>query len=313
MPSRMITTITEISGVHVLKLKIPRATNEHTAEFLKGLIELIRQSGTAKIVIDFSEVEFADSSFIAGLVTARKQLAGTDGFIKLAGLTKNIRSLLKMLRLDGVFQTYSSVNRAVYHFMTNNRSVSNKIIITLPGEMKYIHFISDSARALIQHHYDHPNPQEMEKIIHEVQVLIYELFSNCVKHSKSNLVKFLFELHPFHFYVKTITTGNGFFIKPVDRETLAQKGDVLIPPPYGPEVIGCNYIVYQDNVNEVICHVESPYSVSLTRRENPHRDQGEFEVPEHYGLLLISELSSEASWQRNENEDVFAIRKDIMS
>ncbi|GMU87752.1 MAG: hypothetical protein AMXMBFR48_29930 [Ignavibacteriales bacterium] len=276
-------------------------------------MELIRRQGSARIVIDFSNVEFADSSFIAGLVTARKQLSGTEGFLKLACLSKNIRSLLKMLRLDGVFQIYSSVNRAVYHFITNNRSVNHKIIVTLPGEMKYIHFISDSARALIQHHYDHPNPQEMEKVIHEVQVLIYELFSNCVKHSNSNVVKFLFELHPFYFYVKTITTGNGFFIKPVDRDTLTGQGDVLIPPPYGPEVIGSDYIVYQDNVNEVICHVESPYSVSLSRRSNPQRDQGEFEVPEHYGLLLITELSSEASWQRNENEDVFAIRKDIMT
>lgn len=309
----MITTITEISGVYVLKLQIPRATNEHTADFLNGLMELIRQNASAKIVIDFSDVEFADSSFIAGLVTARKQLSGTEGFVKLACLNKNIRSLLKMLRLDGVFQIYSSVNRAVYHFITNNRTVNNKIIITLPGEMKYIHFISDSARALVQHHYDHPNPQEMEKVIHEIQVLIYELFSNCVKHSRSNIIKFLFELHPFHFYVKTITTGNGFYIKPVDRDTLSREGEVLIPPPYSPDIIGSSHIVYQDNVNEVVCHVESPYSVSLSRRTNPQRDQGEFEVPEHYGLLLITELSSEASWQRNENEDVFAIRKDIMS
>lgn len=309
----MITSIEEISGVHVLKLQIPRATNEHTEKFLSEIMNLIRIDAGVKIVVDFSSVEFADSSFLAAMVTARKQLSGTEGFIKLACLDKNIRSLIKMLRLDGVFQIYSSVNRAVYHFMTNNRSVNNKIIITLPGEMKYIHFISDSARALIQHHYDHPNPQEMEKIIHEIQVLIYELFSNCVKHSRSNIVKFLFELHPFHFYVKTITTGNGFFIKPVDRDTLTQQGDVLIPPPYGPDVVGKNYVVYQDNVNEVVCHAESPYSVSLSRRENPQRDQGNFEVPEHYGLLLITELSSEASWQRNENEDVFAIRKDIMS
>ncbi len=304
--------VSEVAGITVIELNLRRATTDVTDEFLEIAGNLIAKENRMKIVLDFNQVEFTDSSFLATLIVIHKRIAEKKGEIKLACFSNENELLLKRIMLDKVFSVYPTVNRAVYHFMVNNKITNNKIIVTLPGEMKYIHFISDSARALIQYHYDHPNPEEMERIVHEVQVLIYELFSNCVKHSRSTMVKFLFDLHPFHFYIKTITNGNGFYIKPVDRTTLTTKGDVLIPTPFPEDIIGQDFIVYQDNVNEVLCHVESKHSISLSRRSNPEKDQGEFEVPEHYGLLLIAELSSEASWQRNDNEDVFVIRKDIM-
>ncbi len=67
-----------------------------------------------KIVIDFSGVNFIDSSGIGLLVEFLKTLGKyEDGKLKLANLGKYVKEVLKQIQLYSIFEIYESVDEAL--------------------------------------------------------------------------------------------------------------------------------------------------------------------------------------------------------
>jgi len=78
-------------------------------ELIKSLIE----QGKRKFVIDLTETPWTNSLGVGMLMGAYTSVKGSQGEIVLANATVRIRDLLKVTRLDLVFEVFDSVDDAL--------------------------------------------------------------------------------------------------------------------------------------------------------------------------------------------------------
>ncbi len=101
--------------VYVITVAMDRATVSEADEFKETITKKI-ESGFDKIVVDLSEVEFIDSSFLGVLVTTLKRVVAKDGDLKLVGFQPAVRSMFELTRMFRVFDTFERVDQAVASF-----------------------------------------------------------------------------------------------------------------------------------------------------------------------------------------------------
>lgn len=85
------------------KLKEKRLDSTISSE-LKGEFLLICKPKVKELFLDLSDVEFCDSSGLSALLIAERKMREHGGIVKLLGLHKKLISLLKITRLDHVFE-----------------------------------------------------------------------------------------------------------------------------------------------------------------------------------------------------------------
>lgn len=101
----------EENGRRIVNLAFRRLDAASAGEFKLAMMREI-ENGGRDLVIDFTEVDFIDSSGLGSLVSILKALSG-DGRITLAGLHKKTAQIFKLTRLDNVFTIYPSVTEAL--------------------------------------------------------------------------------------------------------------------------------------------------------------------------------------------------------
>jgi anti-sigma B factor antagonist len=72
----------------------------------------------AHVIIDLAEVEFMDSSALAGLVRALKATVAHGGSVMLVAVSDAARIILELTRLDAVFTTAPSIADARARVLT---------------------------------------------------------------------------------------------------------------------------------------------------------------------------------------------------
>jgi len=100
------------SGFLVIQLNARRATVDMATEIKDRLFTEI-DKGNIKIIIDFSYVEFVDSSFLGALVAGLKKIKSKDGQIKISGLHPHVKITFELTRLDHLFKIYTSIEQAI--------------------------------------------------------------------------------------------------------------------------------------------------------------------------------------------------------
>jgi anti-anti-sigma factor len=100
------------SGFLVIQIKARRATFDMAPEIKKRLFTEI-DNGNIRIIIDFSYVEFLDSSFLGALVAGLKQVKSKNGQIKISGLHPHVKITFELTRLDHLFKIYASIEQAM--------------------------------------------------------------------------------------------------------------------------------------------------------------------------------------------------------
>jgi anti-sigma B factor antagonist len=96
----------------VLRVKARRATVDMASDLKERLFTEI-DNGHLFIIIDFSYVEFVDSSFLGALVAGLKQVKSREGEIKISGLHPHVRITFELTRLDHLFKIYQSIEQAM--------------------------------------------------------------------------------------------------------------------------------------------------------------------------------------------------------
>jgi anti-anti-sigma factor len=96
----------------VLRINARRATVDMASDLKEKLFTEI-DNGNIKIIIDFSYVEFVDSSFIGALVAGLKQIKSKEGVIKISGLHPHVRITFELTRLDHLFKIYQTIEQAM--------------------------------------------------------------------------------------------------------------------------------------------------------------------------------------------------------
>ncbi|MBM4175845.1 MAG: STAS domain-containing protein [Ignavibacteria bacterium] len=102
-------------NVLIETINISRATLKEAEDFKNMLIKAIDE-GERKIIVDFSQCDFVDSTFLGGLVVSLKRMTAVKGDIRLVGFRPPVRSMFELTRMHKVFEAFESVEDAVNSF-----------------------------------------------------------------------------------------------------------------------------------------------------------------------------------------------------
>ena len=96
------------NNYRVVKIKIEEANLNSAEEFRQEVHKLIDE-GSRYLMIDFSEVVYLDSTFMAALVSLLKYAMSKKGDIAVAGLNKDLYNLFEIIRMDKIFSIYPAL------------------------------------------------------------------------------------------------------------------------------------------------------------------------------------------------------------
>jgi len=102
-------------GYMIASIHIKKATILEALEFKSELDEDIYK-GQHNIIIDLSECEFLDSTFIGVLVVTWKKLKAQGGRLKLVKPGNFAKSVFHLTGTIEIFETYESVSEALNSF-----------------------------------------------------------------------------------------------------------------------------------------------------------------------------------------------------
>ncbi len=94
-----------------IRIPIRRLDAENVGAFRK-ITNVELEAGKKWIVLDFSEVDFVDSSGLGAVVSLMKRL-GEEGDIAVCNLSENIRGMFRLTRLDRIFPIYDTWEAAL--------------------------------------------------------------------------------------------------------------------------------------------------------------------------------------------------------
>jgi anti-sigma B factor antagonist len=87
--------------------------NRH--ELKQKVVDAI-EVGERKVLIDFTNTGYIDSSGLGALVSLSKKLRDAGGELKLAGLNEDLRTLFELTKLDTLFTIADSPDQALASF-----------------------------------------------------------------------------------------------------------------------------------------------------------------------------------------------------
>ncbi len=86
------------------------------APLLKSELLLLVNEGEKKILIDLSNVSYADSSGLGALLFGLRQLKNMEGQLKLFAANDRVMSLVRIARLDDFLHNFDDKNKAIESF-----------------------------------------------------------------------------------------------------------------------------------------------------------------------------------------------------
>jgi anti-anti-sigma factor len=96
-------------------VNLSRATYREASQLKKRLDELI-QNKQKKIVVDISQCEFIDSTFLGVLVLSLKSSAKIGGDVRLVRPHEVVKTLMEKAGTLNVFNLYESIDEAIKSF-----------------------------------------------------------------------------------------------------------------------------------------------------------------------------------------------------
>ena len=103
----MLSSVEKIGEATVVKLPGTRLDASVADGFKDSIRELIH-AGECQVIVDFSSIEFMDSSGLGALVGAMK-LMGTGGTIEIATPNDAVMKVLRLTRMNKVFTILDSI------------------------------------------------------------------------------------------------------------------------------------------------------------------------------------------------------------
>jgi anti-anti-sigma factor len=102
----------EINNVIIQVVNLSRATFREASELKKNLDQLIKE-GRKKIIVDISQCEFIDSTFLGVLVLSLKASAKINGDLRLVKPDEIVKALMEKSGTLNVFNLYDTLEDAL--------------------------------------------------------------------------------------------------------------------------------------------------------------------------------------------------------
>jgi len=104
----------------VLVIRADGGLNARTAEGFVEELEQLVDSGLRKIIVDCSELNYISSFGLGVLVRLHGRLAHHGGNVKIASVKGVIVEVMRLTKLDNLFEIYPDVSRARLAFRPKN-------------------------------------------------------------------------------------------------------------------------------------------------------------------------------------------------
>ena len=104
----------ESNGVTILELAGEIDIN--TSPGVRRSFDQLIKEGKNKILLNFAQVTYIDSSGLATLVEMLQRLKRLNGLMRLANLSEKVRGLFEITKLDKIFSIFSNQEEALKDF-----------------------------------------------------------------------------------------------------------------------------------------------------------------------------------------------------
>ena len=101
--------------IALVAVALRRATLNESEEFKKILLTQI-EGGIKKLIVDLSQCEFIDSTFLGALVVTLKKITQQSGDLKLVGFQPAVQSMFELTRMYRIFEAFTNKNEAINSF-----------------------------------------------------------------------------------------------------------------------------------------------------------------------------------------------------
>jgi anti-sigma B factor antagonist len=101
----------ELAG-DAVALRLDGRLNMVAAPQLKAAIDDTVDAGKARVVVDLTHVTFMDSSGLGALIGGLKRARQASGDLRIARVSDQVSTVLKLTNLDRVLRPYDSVEAA---------------------------------------------------------------------------------------------------------------------------------------------------------------------------------------------------------
>ncbi|MBM4175942.1 MAG: STAS domain-containing protein [Ignavibacteria bacterium] len=108
--------VQNLTNVSILKSKTKRTTVEIAASLKELLNKLIAEEGRNILLIDLSEVELVESSFLGAIVYAYKETMQRKGTIKVLVTNAVVYDRFILTQLDKLFEIFNNREEALKSF-----------------------------------------------------------------------------------------------------------------------------------------------------------------------------------------------------
>ncbi len=108
--------ITEDQKNGTLISRIEGEININSSPDLRKAFDGYIRRKIGKIVVDFSQVTYVDSSGLATLVELFQRLKKINGKLRICSLSQKVKNVFEITRLAGLFQIYNTADEAVKDF-----------------------------------------------------------------------------------------------------------------------------------------------------------------------------------------------------
>lgn len=113
--------IKTIRGIKLIRVLERRLNSKLASRFKAELLVMIGQ-GDHNIVVNLERVKHIDSSGLGSLLFGLRQAKANGGVLKLASPQPNVLSLIRIARLEGVFEIFEDEEKAISSFSGEGES-----------------------------------------------------------------------------------------------------------------------------------------------------------------------------------------------
>ena len=117
-------------------LDIVGAIDINSSALIETVGKLLKR-GTKRIVVNLNEVDFIDYNGLSVLAIAYKNALNNKAIVKLSHVPLHIMELLRIVRLDNVFNIYKNVDKAIESFKPKKKTFREEARIEHPLRRRF--------------------------------------------------------------------------------------------------------------------------------------------------------------------------------
>jgi anti-sigma B factor antagonist len=103
-----------VDSIAVAAVPVDELDASNAGDFKRDIAPVLQ--GNSKVVLDLSRLRFVDSSGLGAMLSCLRQLSAMSGYLKLCGMSKQVRGLFELVRMHRIFDIYQTKEEAVHAF-----------------------------------------------------------------------------------------------------------------------------------------------------------------------------------------------------